>query len=213
MDIDKSRNKPLYKDDHTPVDIAPNGDVLFIVGPLKRRVRVYSLILKNASKPFATLLGPQFSEGQALLEHNPSEPVHLSLPEDDFDAIVTIFSILHGRNRNFNKELSSKEVLNVAITADKWCCVVPLWWAAKDWLKCDGITDSKVLWALTLTAYLLDEEKSCAIQLQPWFCTIRGRNRMTILMKLLVLMMIRWHLFESHSVLKGLASAYLWLPS
>lgn len=141
-------------------NVAPDGDMLLIIGPLERRIRVLSIILMNGSKPFSKLLGPDFAEGRALRKHlnnDPSQPVHVPLPEDDFEAILIICNILHGRSRKLAKALNPTEVLNVAVAADKWDVTIPLSWAAKDWLKCEGITNSQELWSLMLAAYLLDD--------------------------------------------------------
>ncbi|CZR63190.1 uncharacterized protein PAC_13086 [Phialocephala subalpina] len=142
-------------------DIAADGDVVFLVGADKARLRVYSLILKNTSKVFSAMLGPQFSEGQALLIRTTNtQPVELPLPEDDPDALRAICNILHGRNDAFVEPVRAPEILNIAIAADKWDCVVPLAWAVKDWLRCEGVTDSKELWRLMLAAYWFDEDKA-----------------------------------------------------
>ncbi|KAF8861819.1 hypothetical protein BDZ45DRAFT_739983 [Acephala macrosclerotiorum] len=143
-----------------PVDVAPDGDVVFLIGSEKARVRVYSLILKNASKVFSAMLGPQFSEGRTLLVANSQLPTEISLPEDDPEAMTVICRILHGRNETFTKRLKSTEILNVSIAADKWDCVVPLTWAIKDWLKCEGVKDGKELWNLTLASYWFQNEEA-----------------------------------------------------
>lgn len=88
--------------------------------------------------------------------------MHLPLPEDDFEAMVTICSVLHGRSREAMAESDSIEILNVAVAADKWACTAPLSWAARDWLKCEGIKDTGELWRLTLAAYLLDDQEGFA---------------------------------------------------
>ncbi|KAK7224040.1 hypothetical protein V2G26_012043 [Clonostachys chloroleuca] len=61
------------------VDIAVNGDVAFIVGPSCRRLRVYSLVLTNASTVFNAMLGPQFKEGHQLAQPGLTE---IELPEE-----------------------------------------------------------------------------------------------------------------------------------
>ncbi|KAH6617185.1 hypothetical protein F5144DRAFT_585699 [Chaetomium tenue] len=48
------------------IDIAPGGDVVFIVGPTQRRLRVHSLLVKEASPVMKAMLGPNFREGHQL---------------------------------------------------------------------------------------------------------------------------------------------------
>lgn len=73
----------------------PNGDVVFVVGDEKYRIRVSSIILRNSSPVFKVLLGPRFAEGQQLFNEG---YVEVPLPEDDPDALTPILHVLRGRN-------------------------------------------------------------------------------------------------------------------
>ena len=50
-------NKPS-----TVVKIAADGDVILVVEPEKVKLRVLSLFLKAASKPFSAMFGPDWKE-------------------------------------------------------------------------------------------------------------------------------------------------------
>jgi hypothetical protein len=55
-------NKPS-----TIVKIAADGDVILVVGPEEVQLRVHSLFLKAASKPFSAMFGPDWREGHNML--------------------------------------------------------------------------------------------------------------------------------------------------
>lgn len=74
------------------IDIALEGDVVFIVGPTQRRLRVHLLFIKGASPVLKVMLGPNFREGHQLARTGLAE---IALPEDGADAMETIFNIMH----------------------------------------------------------------------------------------------------------------------
>jgi hypothetical protein len=51
---------------NTVVEIAPDGDLLLIVGPEETRLRVHSMSLMAASKPFSVMFGPDGKEGHDM---------------------------------------------------------------------------------------------------------------------------------------------------
>ncbi|KAF5645230.1 uncharacterized protein FTJAE_2538 [Fusarium tjaetaba] len=75
------------KDNPPPPDFqsfAPDGDVIFVVNN-DTRVRVQSAVMKWASRVFATMLGPNFMEGQALAAaaNTETDPFEIPLPEEE----------------------------------------------------------------------------------------------------------------------------------
>ncbi|KUJ21312.1 uncharacterized protein LY89DRAFT_577242 [Mollisia scopiformis] len=84
-------NKPS-----TVVKIAADGDVILVVGPEKVKLRVHSLFLKAASKPFSVMFGPDWKEGHNMLGRD--GPVELPLPEDNAAALKLICAIIHHQN-------------------------------------------------------------------------------------------------------------------
>jgi hypothetical protein len=98
-------------------DISPDGDVVLVVGSRNVRLRIQSQCLRCASKVFGAMFGPHWSEGQGFSKESPRE---VPLVEDDADALRTICCVLHHRNDDVPQSLTPKEVLQIAIEADKY---------------------------------------------------------------------------------------------
>ena len=141
------------------VDIAPDGDVVFVVGTTERRLRVYSLFVKAASPVLNAMLRPNFKEGHELAE---TGSVEIALPEDDAEAIEIIFNVIHGRNDKVRQTLSPDEILQVAIASDKYDCFVSLAFAIRVWLSRKGVSDPEELWVLAMAACLFREQEAFA---------------------------------------------------
>ncbi|KAF9871376.1 hypothetical protein CkaCkLH20_11023 [Colletotrichum karsti] len=127
--------------------IAPNGDLTLLVGPEPNHhpLRVHSLVLKNASPVFASMLQPPYLESATLFTATPSSPARISLPEDDPLAVETICRVLHNRADAAVYELSAEEVLRVAVAADKYDCAGAMALAAEYWLspgKLEGLMNA-----------------------------------------------------------------------
>jgi hypothetical protein len=137
------------------VEIATRGDVILIVGPQERRIQVSSSVLKNASKYFNAMFGPNFSEGQNLGGNNPKE---ISMPDDDASALEIICNTLHLRNNAVPETLAPSRVLDIAVAADKLDCVVALKLASKLWLKPRDLESSQ-LGQLMAAAYVLGNDE------------------------------------------------------
>lgn len=133
-------------------DIAPDGDVLFLVGPDEKRLRVHSFFLRNASPVFKAMLGLDFREGNQLAQ---SGVVEIPLPDDDVAAMEIVLNVIHGRNDAVPKTLGTAEFLQVAIVGDKYDCLGHLSFAVIVWLCRLNPTDPKMLWELTATTLLL----------------------------------------------------------
>ncbi|KAL3587778.1 hypothetical protein FPOAC2_13677 [Fusarium poae] len=81
---------------NTVVEIDPDGDLLLIVGPEETKLRVRSMLLMAASKPFSVMFGPNWKEGHDMRDRD--GPFELSLPDDNAAALKIICSIIHYRN-------------------------------------------------------------------------------------------------------------------
>ncbi|OLN97191.1 hypothetical protein CCHL11_02117 [Colletotrichum chlorophyti] len=139
----KAENKP--RESYYPrTPVAPNGELILEVGFRARErsqeIRVHAVILSNASPVFASMLeASRFGEGIAVQVATASNPARIALPDDDFQAMEIICRIIHGRAADPKSssvlDLRPSEILDVAITADKYDCVPALALAIEHWLK------------------------------------------------------------------------------
>ncbi|ORY11344.1 hypothetical protein BCR34DRAFT_624859 [Clohesyomyces aquaticus] len=145
-----------------------SGDVILVVGPDKRRLQVDSVFLKKASKYFAAMLGPNFSEGQNL---GVGEPKEVSMPEDSSDALEIICNNVHLRLDAVPDHLNPIQVFDIATAADKFGCVVSLEHATALWLNPKDLTDILDLRHPMAAAYILDNAQAFSeITLRMMFC-------------------------------------------
>lgn len=133
------------------VEIAPDGDLILIVGPEEAKLHVHSMLLRAVSKPFSAMFGPDWKEGHDLLDCD--RPTELLLPEDNAAALKIICSIIHHQNRKVPQRLAAGDVLAVAVTADKYDCVQALRFASESWLR-PSRDEADNLMLLTAAAYL-----------------------------------------------------------
>ncbi|CAM1507536.1 Fc.00g071770.m01.CDS01 [Cosmosporella sp. VM-42] len=145
------------------VKIASDGDVVFLVGPNRKRIQVYSTTMKMASAVFAAMLGPRFSEGQKILARSENEqPIEIKLPDDDPEAFLCICQILHWVGRKANP--TSPEILNMAFLADKYDLTRPLSYAVNTWvcedLQSTDVSTSQVLWELLVASHLFGSSQA-----------------------------------------------------
>jgi len=134
-------------------EVATNGDIILVVGLEKRKLQVNSGVLKNASKVFNAMFGPHFSEGQNLPGNSPKE---VSMPDDNADALTIICRILHLRNDSIPDSLTSSEILQIAIAADKFDCAMRLKFHVAQWLNPGNMQDILELGRLSVASYILD---------------------------------------------------------
>jgi hypothetical protein len=99
-------------------DFAPDGDVVFIVKG-ETRVRVYSDVMKRASKVFAAMLGPNFKEGRALAEAS-ATPVEIALPEDEPEHFGWICRALHCQASTKLWKPVTSQLVSVWMLVDKY---------------------------------------------------------------------------------------------
>jgi hypothetical protein len=145
-------NKPS-----TVIQIAADGDVILVVRPEKVKLRVPSLFLKAASKPFSAMFGPDWKEGHNILGRD--GPVELPMPEDNAATLKLICAIIHHRNKKVPETLAAGDVLGVAVTADKYDCVDALKFATGNWLR-PSKNEAGNLMFLTAAAYLFQNAQA-----------------------------------------------------
>jgi hypothetical protein len=142
---------------NTIVEIAPDGDLILIVGPEKAKLHVHSMMLRAVSKPFSAMFGPDWKEGHDLLDRD--RPAEISLPEDNAAALKIICSIIHHQNKEVPHALAAGDVLAVAVTADKYDCVQALRFASDSWLR-PSTDEPADLMLLTAAAYLFQNAQA-----------------------------------------------------
>lgn len=140
-------------------DISSDGDVVLVVGPQNRRLRVQSQCLRYASRVFRAMFGPHWSDGQDLCKESPKE---ILLVEDDADALRTICCVIHHRNDTVPQALAPSKVLQVAIEADKYDCDIALKYASAQWLQLRDDADMVDLGYLMAAAYLFGNMEAFA---------------------------------------------------
>lgn len=135
-------------------DIAPDGDIILVVGSSSKKIRVCSILLKNASPYFRNLLGPHFAEGQDVKCDNPKEVL---MPVDNAEALEMICNIIHLCNDAVPLCLPAKKVFEIAVTAEKFDCVVALKLASAHWLTSTDVESLTDLAYLMAAAYVMDD--------------------------------------------------------
>lgn len=113
----------------------------------------------NASPVLKAMLGPYFKEGHRLVQPGLTE---IELPEDNAEAVETVFNIIHGRNDRVRETLDPDRLLQVAIAVDKYDCLVPLMFVMNTWLNCVSISNPVQMWALVMVAVVLRKQETFA---------------------------------------------------
>jgi hypothetical protein len=138
-------------------DIAADSNVVLLVGPEERRLRVSASSLANVSKVFRTMFGPYFSEGQDLSDIS-SGPKEVHMPDDNADAIEIICSMMHFHS--IPQEVGPDLMLDIAIVIDKYDCGIVLQHASILWLDPKKSKTLVELARLMAASYLPDNSKA-----------------------------------------------------
>ncbi|KAF5539554.1 hypothetical protein FNAPI_10778 [Fusarium napiforme] len=147
------------KDNPTPPDFqsfAPDGDVVFVVNG-DTRVRVYSAVMKGASRVFAAMLGPNFMEGQALAAANTETgPSEIALPEEESSICLGwICRALHCQSATTLWNPTSAEILQVWSIIDKYDMKQSMHLSVMFWSQhiLSKTCHSKDLWLMALVCF------------------------------------------------------------
>ncbi len=138
-------------------DIAPAGDIVLIVGDGKTRLRVHSVCMRTVSRVFDAMFGPHFSEGQPSKGVLPKE---ILMPDDNAAAMTTICNVVHHRNDVLPDALESREVVQVALAADKYDCVLALKYVMIRWLDFKNPVTFTDLGHFMRAAYVFDNSNA-----------------------------------------------------
>ena len=135
-------------------DISPDGDVVLVVGPQNVRLKIQSQVLRCASKVFSAMLGPTWSKDQGVSTGSPRE---IRLAEDDADALRIICCVVHHRNDDVPLSPTPKEVLQIAIEADKYDLNIALKYVRAQWLKPRGKPEREDMGYFLAAAFLFGD--------------------------------------------------------
>ncbi|KAH6682327.1 hypothetical protein F5X68DRAFT_263302 [Plectosphaerella plurivora] len=99
-------------------DIADLG----IVVSATTKIFVNASVLRNASKVFRIMLGPDFLEGHTIVNSSNRQIPFIDLPEDKPKAMLTLMRLLHHRHRDIELagQLECNVVHEIAVLADKY---------------------------------------------------------------------------------------------
>jgi hypothetical protein len=146
------------------MDLAPDGDIVLVIGTKQVRVRVDSLLLRRTSKVFSAMLAPTFREGLTLKDRHSCEssPMEIPLPDDDPEALTLICAVMQHKVKLIPPSLSATEYYQIARTADKYDCTSMLYFAVTDRssLFPGDRKDVSDLLKLLAAAYLLRNTKA-----------------------------------------------------
>ncbi|XP_014551553.1 hypothetical protein COCVIDRAFT_42147 [Bipolaris victoriae FI3] len=117
--------------------LAPEGDVILVVGRERFRIHADSLFLKRHSTVFAALLGSNFREGQDL---NTSSSKEIPLPDDDPYAMAVICATMYHDFGHIPRSPATKLVYG--------------------WLKSDHLTLGKDLANILAVSYMVRDQEA-----------------------------------------------------
>lgn len=167
----------------TTIDVFPRGDVVLVCGDnddakryprnlspvlqdnvtncMRRRIRVSSAFLSQASPVFKAMFGPHFREGHALATDS---NIEIPLPDDSPRAMELMCLVIHLRNDKVPRIVDAVLYLEIPRLCDKYDTVVAMRPTVQLWLyRC--VEDNPGCWLaadLTESAFLFKVWKSVA---------------------------------------------------
>ena len=104
--------------DQKRIEIDPDGDLILELDGAN--LQVSSKVLKLSSKVWKAMLSPNFAEGNQQLGDD--KLLHVSLPEDDTEAMTAMCYLLHHRYRDVDSNPSFEFLAKLAVVVDKYDC-------------------------------------------------------------------------------------------
>ncbi|KAE8356685.1 hypothetical protein BDV28DRAFT_145009 [Aspergillus coremiiformis] len=135
--------------------VDPDGDV--IIECDDQYFRVSSKILATASPVFSALFKPHFREGASMVGGS-IEPVVITLHDDDPEALLAFFNLVHFRSDALPANPSTTCLEHFAVLVDKYMCRAATEAQGRRWLLARKIKGLAVpeLCQLLLLAYIVD---------------------------------------------------------
>lgn len=134
---------------------APDGDLILIVGPKKRHIRVHSLILKHVSPILKQKLDEQ------SMGSNSEGVCQMLLPDDDSVAFSHICWILHNGFHELSP-ISTEKLLKMVLLSIKYGCERQLWFPmyfAFHYHSTQLPKRHSSVWRIAMASYLLRQPK------------------------------------------------------
>ncbi|KKZ59854.1 hypothetical protein EMCG_05316 [[Emmonsia] crescens] len=136
------REEATPSDNSQIVQIAVKGDIWFVVnkGPEKTkfRLQVSSDTLSEASEYFNRQFNSTWKESIGRNEANSGPgrtPFSISLYDDDVDALILLFNVLHHKIPAIPREPTTADLLQLAVVADKYRCESAVFPWTRVWLQ------------------------------------------------------------------------------
>ncbi|GAB1192401.1 hypothetical protein APSETT444_001592 [Aspergillus pseudonomiae] len=134
--------------------VDPTGDIVIMSGD--DSFQVSSKILSTASPVFSVMFSPLFKEGTLIIDE-PKEPAVIHLGDDDAEALLAFFNIVHFRTDEIPEKPTAIFLERFAVLADKYMCKKAVVSQVKVWLLKNLRTLTVTeLCPLLLLAYIMD---------------------------------------------------------
>ncbi|KAH7127544.1 hypothetical protein EDB81DRAFT_907879 [Dactylonectria macrodidyma] len=114
--------------------IAPDGDVLFVLGSGETLVQVNSVVMKTASPVIAAILEERFPEGHKS-DPDCRKPVEVILGGDDPKSFISICRILHFQRELRNVVPAVLDLLKILRVSDKYDVRPAISFCVEVWIR------------------------------------------------------------------------------
>jgi hypothetical protein len=127
--------------DESLITIDADGDVILELVDKDGDVRllVSPKVLRLVSPVFATMFKSRFKEGLDNARLSPEEPIVISLPEDDAEALTILCNVVHYLMEDVPRCLDPATLEKITILCDKYDCVSAVTHSSIVWLDA-GLT-------------------------------------------------------------------------
>ncbi|KAF7188747.1 hypothetical protein HII31_00776 [Pseudocercospora fuligena] len=150
--------------------IDDEGDIIFVVGPTKKKLKVSSATLSKVSPVFKALLGPHFRDGQA--KRTAQDPATICLPDDQPVLMGRLCELAHLSDVPAGiiggDSTTSENLLGFAVMVDKYdmagrlrlqCQAMLLNWLRTDARPSAQDLPSTALGNIIAAAYILKQHE------------------------------------------------------
>jgi hypothetical protein len=145
-------------------ELAPDGDLTLVVGSQQREIRVYSVLLNNASPVLKEIFLSQVQRfaNMPFGTHR----TYLHFPRDDAEAFSSLCTLLHKPNDQASRP-SPEGFLRLVELSTRYKCAGSISFALRYWIellipeRVEGSPGNLPdLWAIMVAAHILDDHRS-----------------------------------------------------